>query len=297
MIRVRRLPSGAGVALGVAGALALGTLLGMGSSDRGPATSVAYRAELADTARAADTTLADLAAAVDRALDAARDGAAATVSGDAAPSEAFRAAADRLVAAGPTADDAARRLVRVAGMLAIGSDNDPPRLLVAGADLSSIAAQLRDTAEAADAFAEMRHASRSVLDELRRALAAVTRDDRSMASEALDEAATSLAEVRAWPGALATLPFWTRTIDRLLGALREVVAARVDGDARGEREGLAAYRRAARQASRADRALAIALSEGGGAVAQPALARLADLVAKVTSARDEVAPLLGGDQP
>lgn len=292
MIRVRRLPSGTGVALGVAGALALGTILALGATDRGPGTSVAYQAQLADTANAAEAALSDLAAALDAALDAARSGAATTVSGDVPPSASFQAAAERLEVAAPLADDAARRLARVAGMLAIGGEHDAPQLFLAGPDLASISAQLRATGDAADAFADMRHASRSVLDQLRGALAAITRDDRAAATSALDAATAALAEVRAWPGALATLPFWTRTVHRLLRALRDVVAARVDGDAAAERHGLAAYRRAAQEASRADRALAIALSEGGGAVAQPALARLADAVGKVAAARNELVPML-----
>jgi hypothetical protein len=225
-------------------------------------------------------------------LQQARHGAAATVSGDDPPGAHLRAAADRLAASEPTADRVTVALAALRGELAIVARRDPPELRLAASDLGSIALQLRGAATPADAFAEMRLSTRRVLDELQAALIALRDKELTTATTALAGADDALAVVRAWPGRLATLPLWITTVDRLLAALHDVADARAAGDAAGEASALAAYRAAAADAAQADRALAIALAEGGGGISEVPMARLADALAKVEAASAAVAPLL-----
>ena len=178
------------------------------------------------------------------------------------------------------------------GELAIDGRRDPPELRFAAADLGSIATQLRGTLAPADAFAEMRRSTRATLDQLQAALVALRGNDLAAARSALDSADDAMAVVRAWPGKIATLPLWITTADRLLAALHDVADARATGDAAAEARALAAYRAAIDDATQADRALAIALAEGGGGILQAPMARLADALAKVQAASAAVAPLV-----
>jgi hypothetical protein len=283
---------GGGVALGVAAVLVLGGVLALRPAGIGPVASAAHRADLLVRAGAAHAALRRLAAAIDGALQEGRHGAAATVSGDDPPGAHFRAAAGRLEASEPAAGHVAVALDALRGELAIDGRRDAPVLRLAASDLGSIALQLRGTASPADAFAEMRLGTRRVLDELQAALVALGGGDLAAATTALDGADDALARVRAWPGKLATLPLWIATADRLLAALHDVADARAAGDAAGEARALAAYRAATADAAQADRALAIALAEGGGGISEAPMARLADALAKVEAASAAVAPLL-----
>lgn len=256
-----------------------------------PAVAAAYRAEVADRSARADAALQQLDVTLRSALDEARQGAAATLSGDERPAAHFEAAGARLEDGRGTAQAAADALSRLDAVLAVRGDRQPPLALSAD-DLSSIAAQLRDTAVPADGFADMRMATRAFLDDLRASLIALRSRQAAVALPALQRAAADLAGVRAWPGRLATLPIWMQTGDDLLRALRDVAAAQQAGDASREKQALATYAAVTHDATRADRALAIALAEGGASVSGTPLARLADALSKLDGARASVAPLV-----
>ncbi len=280
------------MALGIAAALVLGGILALHPAGVGPVASAAHRADLVARGRAAHDALGALTLALDGALQEARLGAAATVSGDDPPGTHIRAAADRLEASEPAADRVAAALASLRGELAIDGRRDPPELRLTAADLSSISAQLRAAAAPADAFAEMRMSTHAVLTQLGAALVALGRNDLAAATASLDGADSALAVVRAWPGKLATLPLWITTAGKLLAALHDVADARATGDAVAEARSFAAYRAATDDATQADRALAIALAEGGGGISQVPMARLADALAKVQAASAAVAPLV-----
>src|SRR5207247_9325659 len=95
------------------------------------------------------------------------------------------------------------------------------------------------------------------------ALAALKDRRPATALLALDGADAAIAEVRAWPGQLATLPVWVDTTGKLLAAVRRLAVAVRDGDDAGAASAAAAYRSAAVDARQADTALAIAIAEGG----------------------------------
>ncbi len=281
--------------IGLLSVIALGLLLALRPAGIGPVALAGYRSDLLGQGKKADAALASLASALEAALDDARRGAAATVSGDGAPGAYFGAAAVRLEEAGQRVTDANGALAGVRGLLAIGGDPGAPLAVASAAELASISAQLQATAQPADAFAAMRRSSREVLNALQASLAALRGDDLATAQVGLDRAATELDAVRGWPGQLATLPLWTTTVGKLLDALVEVVDARRAGDATREKAALAAYRAATKDAAQADRALAIALAEGGGGISQVPLSRLAAAVANVEAARGAVASrVLGG---
>ncbi|HET8570907.1 MAG TPA: hypothetical protein VFN14_03380 [Candidatus Limnocylindria bacterium] len=277
-----------GLLIGVAAALALGSTLTFGPTDRTPADVAAYRRAVVADAEAADGALAALRETVEGAIERARGGVAATVSGDEPPGPMLEVAAARLEDGQPAVDRAQAELGALRGQLAIGGSVDAPRLLASSDDLASIAAQLRDSASSADGFARMRLATRQVLGGLQAVLVGLRANDLDAAGRGIAAARTALDEVRAWPGRLATLPVWIATADALLDALTGVVDARRDGDATREAQALDAYRRASDGAAQADRALAIAIAEGGGAISQAPLARLADLLAKIDATRASV---------
>jgi hypothetical protein len=137
----------------------------------------------------------------------------------------------------------------------------------------------------------MRLATRQVLEQLQAALVGLRAKDLEAVDSAIAASRAALDDVHAWPGRLATLPVWIDTAGALLDALSDVAVARRAGDAPAESRALDAYRRASDEATQADRALAIAIAEGGGAVAQAPLARLADLLAKIDATRASVASL------
>lgn len=277
-----------GLLIGVAAALALGSTLTFGPTDRTPADVAAYRRAVVADAEAAKGALTALRETVEGAIERARGGVAATVSGDEPPGPMLEVAAARLEEGQPAADRAQAALSALRGQLAIGGSVDAPRLLASSDDLASIAAQLRDSASSADGFARMRLATRQVLGGLQAVLVGLRANDLHAAGLGIAAARTALDEVRAWPGRLVTLPVWIATASALLDALTGVVDARRDGDATREAQALDAYRRASDEAARADRALAIAIAEGGGAVSQAPLARLADLLAKIDATRASV---------
>jgi hypothetical protein len=151
---------------------------------------------------------------------------------------------------------------------------------------------MTSTGAAADGFRRLHQATASVLEGLSNALAALD-DGRPVAGlDALDTADAALAEVRAWPGQLDTLPVWVDTTGRLLAAVRRLAVAIRNGDEAAARSAAAAYRAAASDARQADAALAIAIAEGGNAVSGTVMAAAAEALRETEATQAAVQSLL-----
>ncbi len=261
--------------------LGLGAVFSQRSSDpfvADPAAAASARASLAAAVSDARLALGGLGTALDQAVAEGRTGAALTVAGDGLPGPHLTAAADALVGGEQLLRTARAALRAVAGQLAVLRPGaTPPAVDIPAGAVASAAAQLGDAADAADAFRAMRRASQACLTDLGTALAALDRADPVAALAALDLADRQLAEVRAWPGRLDTLPIWIDTTGHLLSAARAVAVATRDGDAAARAAAALDYASAAADARQADLALAIAVAEGGSAVSAAPLRALADM--------------------
>jgi hypothetical protein len=246
-----------------------------------------------ERAERAAAALEALEAAIEPALEAARRGAARIVAGDASPGRAFAEAADATSNAESAAFAAATAVDELA---AAQRARDPgsaaPSPPLRAGDLASIAGQLDATGAEGDAFAAVRRSADRVTPELERALAALQDGDLATAEEAVASARTHHAAVAAQELSLATLPVWLETTDAMIGAMETIVTATRAGDAGRAREAAAEFAALGNDAAEADRALRIAMAEGGASVSATALGRLADAVASLRDARSEVAAIL-----
>ena len=268
------------------------------TGEQGPAAMIAAEQLVAERAARSDRALQALEEALAPAVEAARAGAARIVTGEEPPSEAFDAAADAVTSAEPAARaaaaaidalDAARRARRPrAG--AIGPVTSP-------GVLSSIAGQLRATGEAGDAFTATRRAAEGVVRGLERALAALAAEDLDAAEDATDEARRAHDEVAGWESPPPSLPVWLETTDAMIDAMQRIVSATRAGDADAAREAARVIGTLEEDAATADRALRIAVSEGGSALASTALGRLAGELDAVASARARVNAVLAEPTP
>ncbi|MDQ2673042.1 MAG: hypothetical protein M3Y40_00090, partial [Chloroflexota bacterium] len=283
MIFTRLVPAAVLVLVGV-------PLLGPGWPD--PAVNRAARTLVLERATAADDALAALETALSPGLDAGRRGAALVVSGTEAPGAELERAGAEIAAAEEAADRARRAVEALEGArLALG-EGEAVELDLASGEVGSVAAQLESAAPAANAFARMRTLAESLVARLERVLAALE-------DGALADARSGLAAVRAdhdalaaWEVGLVTLPVWLDTTDAMIGALESILAATESGDNDAARAAAEDFARAVEDAAPADRALRIAIGEGGSAVTAAPLARLADLLRDVSTARLAVASIV-----
>jgi hypothetical protein len=273
------------------GMLALVPLLGPGGPD--PGVAIAARALLVDRAVTADAALEALEAAIAPGLDAARTGAARVVAGEAPPGEALLAAARQLAAADSVAARAAAAVRSLEGARrAAEAGGAAIEVPVEGGDLASIGAQVEGTAAAADRFAEMRLRADRVLVELGTAIDALDAGDVADAREAIARAREHHDAVAAWEIGLVTLPIWTDAAGALLMAAQSLLDATAAGNPSAVEAAARALDAQADDARSADRALRIAMAEGGGSVTAAPLARLADLLRATAEARVAVAEIL-----
>jgi hypothetical protein len=285
MIGIRAALSGT-----LAAALCAGAVQAGGS---GPGAALAADALVADRAARADAALAEVELALEPVLAAARRGAARIVAGDEQPGDELRAAADAARAAEPAMGRAASALERLAGArLVLDARAATVEAPVATGEMGSIAAQLEATAEAGDAFATMRRRADAVTRELATALEALDDGDLDAAQAAVEAARREHRHIAEWEVDLVTLPLWLDTTDAMIGAMEAIVAATRAGDAAAARVAAMSFAAVEEEADTADRALRIAVSEGGSSVAAPALGRLVDVLAAVRQARMEVAVIL-----
>ena len=275
----------------LAATVALVPLLGTAGPD--PSAAVGARRLVIERARAADASLAALERAVEPVLDAARSGAAAVVSGPDGPGDDLTTAAAELARAAPAADVARSAVAAVNRATAARDPRAMPAALPdGGEEVRSIAAQLEGTASAADRFVAMRLRASRVLDALGRTLAALEAGDVADAEALVAEARADHDALAAWEIELVTLPVWLETAGAMVDAVEAIVAATHAGDATAAAEAADAFAARSADAVTADRALRIAIGEGGAAVTAAPLGRLAELLREVANARSQVAAIL-----
>jgi hypothetical protein len=259
----------------------------------GPGPMLAADRLVAERAARSDVAVQALEDALAPAVEAARRGAARIVTGDEPPSEAFDAAADAVRSAEPAARaataaigalDAARR-ARRPETAAVGRVTAPDVL-------TSIAGQLEATGDAADTFVARRRAADEVVAGLERALAALAAEDLDAAEDATDMARQAHRQVAAWDSPPPSLPVWLETTGAMIDAMERIVMATRAGDADAAREAGRVIGTLEEDAETADRALRIAVSEGGSALASTALGRLAGELDAVASVRARVKGVL-----
>ncbi len=278
-----------------AGALAIAVAMAFGAGAPRPEVDLGARRLVVERAERADDALAALEAALGPALDAARSGAARVVAGDAEPGPTLREAAELLAGAAPRAAEARRAVLALDQARRARSPQAsvlPPA--TARGELTSIAAQLEATADAADAFSQMRERAAGVAASLRAALSALDAGDLAEASEHVGRAREDHEAIAAWELGVDTLPVWTETSDAMIGAMERILVATERGDAEAAEAAADDFSELGDDGERADRALRIAIGEGGSAVTAAPLGRLAAVLASIADARAAVASVLEG---
>lgn len=281
----------AGPVAALVGIVALVPLLGAGGPD--PAAAIAARALVAERAAEADEALLALERAIDPALELARSGAARVVNGAAPPGDPLAEAASMLVEIDPVGAEASSRVRALTGARrASGAPGASIEAPVEPGELASIGAQLNGTATSADRFDSMRLRAESVLAGLAWVITALGRGDTAAATAALGAVRGDHDAVAAWQVDLVTLPVWIEAAGSLVDAAEALVRATADGDARAVAEAADRFETQREGAASADRALRIAMGEGGSAVTAAPLGRLADLLRRTAEARLAVAEIL-----
>lgn len=283
MIGIRLVPTALAV-------LALVPLAGAGGPE--PSAALAARQLVLDRAEAADAALHALEQAIAPGLETARRGSARVVSGDDPPGPELQAAAATLAAADPAAGVARAAVDALEGARRIVAAGTRIDLEVPRGEVGSIAAQLDGTAAAADAFAGMRRRAEGLVLVLEAALAALEEGSLSEARDLVDAARADHDALAAWEIELVTLPVWIDTTDAMIGSVETIIAATRAGDDASANEAARQFAALAEEAGPADRALRIAISEGGSAVTAAPLGRLADLLREVALTRLEVASIV-----
>jgi hypothetical protein len=281
MIGRRSLPAALGAAVLVALLLNL----------RGPGVEATLASErlVARRVATAEAALATLAERLRPAVDAARDGGGRVVAGEEPPGPAFLDAADLVLAATDAAVEARTACVELASALRardIRARPLPP--CPDPAELSSIAGQLGLTASAGDAFADVRRRAENVTVALEAALKALDEGDLDAATAAVDAARADHDAVVALEPKPVTLPVWIETTDEIIGAVERVIEATRNGDVAAADEAAADFAALGDEGVTADRALRIAIGEGGGAITGTALERLAAALGAVEDLRAAV---------
>jgi hypothetical protein len=275
-----------------AAVVAAAVVLLLGAGGAGPATTLEARRLVVDRAAAADEALAALEASIQPGVDAARRGTALVVAGADPPGAELTAAGESLEGAVPVATHAAAAMEALDGaVLAAGLDATIPDP-VSPDELGSIAAQLGSTAPAADAFATMRRRAEGLVGLLDESLVALEAGSLAEAGERVADARADHEVIAAWEVDLVTLPVWLVTTDAMIGAMEAIVAAADAGDEAAALAAAEDFAGLSEEAATADRALRIALGEGGTAIAAAPLGRLATLLRDVADARAAVASTL-----
>ena len=271
-----------------AGVVGVGLVLVVGRGGPGPAAALEARQLVVDRAAAADDALAALESAMQPSVDAARRGAAGVVTGEDLPGGDLDAAAERLEEARSASAEAAAALAALDGAVrAAGLDATVPEP-VRPDELASIGSQLAGAAPAADAFAAMRQRAEGLVGRLEQALTALDAGSVADGRQRLAEARADHDAIEAWEVELVTLPVWLDTTDAMIGAMEAIVEATEAGDQAAATAAAEEFAALAQDASTADRALRIAIGEGGTAVTAAPMGRLATTLRDVADARAAV---------
>lgn len=168
---------------------------------------------------------------------------------------------------------------------------------ISAGELTSIAAQLAAAGPAAQEFASLSARATGLPGVLEEAFVALERGDVERAAELTASARMDLDAVVAWETDHPTLPVWIETTDAMIGAMERILDATEAGDASAARDAADEFAALADEAATADRALRIALSEGGAALTAAPLVRLAAALRSIEGARASAAAVasdLGG---
>jgi len=264
----------------------------LGPGIRDPAATIGAERLIRDRAAAAEVALDQLRASVNPGLDAARAAAAGVLSGDDVPSPRIEDAAALIADAEGAVAPARRALSSLASARAAWRPeaSQPPQPVAAG-ELTSIATQLRASARVADAFADIRARGTGLPAVLEQALGALDAGAISEASAHVARARDAHAAIVAWETDLPTLPIWIATTDAMISAVQQIVEATRDGDDATALAAAEAFGAISDDAATADRALRIALSEGGSALTAAPLERLAASIGAIEASRAAVAAI------
>jgi hypothetical protein len=270
--------------------VAFGVALLLGPGGPRPELKAAARGMIVDAADRADGALSELVAALEPAVDAGRVGSARAVAGPEAPGPKLVEAATLAREAEAAAADTRRTLVTLERVRHAADPSAPPmQPIVDAGELESIASQLDAAADAADEFAAMRARAASVVTELDAAIDALDGGDLEAARQHAELARDDHTAIADWDVGLVTLPVWVDTTDAMIGAVERIITATEDGDADAAERAAAEFAALSDDAAPADRALRIAISEGGSAVAAVPLERLAAILAAATDGRATIA--------
>jgi hypothetical protein len=270
----------------------------MGGGGPRPEVDIGARRLVAERAARADETLIRLSTALEPALDAARSGAARVVAGDEAPGAVLATAAGLIASAEDEAADARRAIAAMEeARRAWRPEGEPVAPATERGELGSIAAQLDRSSDAADEFASMRRRAVAIPATLVEALRALEARDVAAARTLVDDARESHDIVAAWDIGLVTLPIWVETTDEMIGAVERILDATERGDDGAASEAAAEFSSLSDQGATADRALRIAMGEGGSAVTSTPLGRLAAVLASIGEVRATLASIRESTRP
>ncbi|MEO8245985.1 MAG: hypothetical protein ABI622_02590 [Chloroflexota bacterium] len=267
-------------------------LVGAPFTQRAPALAEAdppRYAHAVDDARAAvdgaSHALDEAAAALATAIDATRTASASAFSGSAIDAAAFAEAGRLARAAAAPLDEARAALARAAGRCAALAIS-VRQLTASSARATSAGDAITDSADAARGFLGLRQDTSLVLDELAAAAGALGAGDHGAAFEAADAAGAAMVRIEPYAASLPALRLWLETAGDLLATVDEAASALRDGDAAAAAAAQTRLRDAAGEAAVADRALALAISEGASRVLGSPLQQLAELSRDVADAQD-----------
>ena len=245
-----------------------------------------------ERAQVATDALDTLRAAIQPGLDDARRAAAAVLSADEPPGSLLVEAGESIGAADEAAVTARRAVASLNGARsALGDDLAPLAEPIAVGELPSIGAQLAAAAPAADAFFELRRRAVGLPETLEAALAALDRGDLEAADELVTRAREDHALVVASDAEPVTLPVWIATTDAMITAMEQIVSATRAGDAAAASAAAEAFTALTDDAATADRALRIAIGEGGSSLTAAPLERLAAALGGIEGMRATTAEI------
>jgi hypothetical protein len=239
------------------------------------------------SAEVAASALDGAAGQLEEAIDATRGASANALAGAHVEADRFAKAAELARAATAPLADARLALAQLrADCAAFGIRG--PQLTIDPGRATAAGDAIGDSVDAAAGFIGLRSDTELVLDELSDAAVALRAGDHAAASVAADRAGAAMERVEPVAVALPPLRLWLETSGDLLATVRDAATAIRDGDRSAADDAQERLRDAAGEAAVADRALALATSEGASRVLGSPLQQLADLARDVAEARATV---------
>jgi hypothetical protein len=280
------------------GTTILGLLVLTGPRVADPAVSIGAERIVRVRAEAAVDALDALRAAIQPGLEEARRAAAAVLTADAGTGQRLEAAGATIANADPAAVAARRAWDRLNGARAAWRTGLAPLPEpIPSGELPSIGDQLAAAAPAADDFVDMRLRGLGLPAALGEAVSALERGDPDAAAGIADRARADLVLLSGWEDAPVSLPVWISTTDAMISAVDDLISATRAGDAAAASLAAEAFAGLADEASTADRALRIALGEGGSALTAAPLERLAAALGGIEDARATAAAMAAVPSP